>query len=136
MVSLLSLLTLKISIPALFHKGASARSTALLQLLLIVKVPIYAVGLYYAAKMGAAAAFAAFGGCTVVPCVISLEAIVRACIEADPKLKRAMAMVEPVTLMPAVEELSRQVAALKAEAAEPMPMPAQPQVRPVREGAA
>src|SRR5438874_11865331 len=75
-ISLFSLFSLKVCVPALFYKGATPRATALLQVVLMMKVPFYATGLYFATRMGNAAAFAAFTGGTVVPCVISLEAVV------------------------------------------------------------
>ena len=134
-VSLFSLLTLKLSIPALFHKGSTSRSTAMLQLLLILKVPIYGVGLYFAARLGSAGTFAAFTGCTLVPCVISVAAIVRASVQSNRGFQRALAMREPAAVLPAIEELSRQVAAIKAEAAE-IATAAPLHVIPVREGAA
>ena len=133
LTSLLSLLSLKICVPALFHKGATPRATALLHILLIMKVPVYAIGLYFAAKMGAGAAFAAFTGCALVPSVVTLETVAKAIMRSNARWKRALIMREPIAILPAVEELSRHVAELKAGALEVQAGSTPP--RTVREGA-
>ncbi|HLJ54395.1 MAG TPA: hypothetical protein VKT77_05095 [Chthonomonadaceae bacterium] len=92
LVSLFSLFSLKVCVPALFHRGATARATALLQALLVLKLPFYAVALYFAARMGAAAGFAAFAGCALVPAVITAEHLGRALVQANPRLARILAM--------------------------------------------
>src|SRR5436190_16610741 len=61
-LSLFSLMSLKLAVPNLFYKGAPKYSSGLLQLLLLMKLPIYAIGLYFATRLGSAAAFAAFLG--------------------------------------------------------------------------
>lgn len=117
-VSLFSLFSLKACVPALFYSGAPRRSTALLQMFLVLKLPVYAGALYIATKMGSAAAFAAFVGCTLVPGVITLETLVRSGLESSRAWKSAMTMQAPIVVLPAVEELSRQVSEIKAEARE------------------
>ena len=82
---------------------------------------------------GTAAAFAAFTGCALVPFVVTLEAITKALIQSDVRWKRALTMRQPIAILPAVEELSRHVAELKAEAREAQAVPTPP--RTVREGA-
>ena len=133
-LSLFSLFSLKICIPALFRSGASRGASALLQVVMFMKLPVFAVGLYLATRLGTAASFAAFWGCALVPCVISLEAVMKAIAESDRNYKRAAAMRPPVQVLPAVEELVRQVAEIKAEAREPLTVSSK--TRTVREGAA
>ncbi len=101
-ISLFSLFSLKVCVPALFYKGATSRATALLQVLFLMKLPFYAILIYFATLMGSAAAFAAFIGCTLVPCAITLEAVGQALLRANPRLARAAAMREPVKVLPAV----------------------------------
>jgi len=133
-LSLFSLYSLGVCVPALFRPGANGSASALLQLLLVMKLPIYAVGLYMATRMGSAAAFAAFAGCALVPAIVSSGAIGKAIVESNRGLRRAAAMHGAVEILPAVEELARQVAELKSDAREPLTVSSQ--ARAVREGAA
>src|ERR1051326_2756834 len=89
--SLFSLFSLKVCIPFLFYKGATPRATALLNILLMMKVPFYAAALYFATRMGNAAAFAAFIGCALVPAVISMETVGKMLVQAIPAWRRAAA---------------------------------------------
>ena len=131
--SLFSLFSLKVCIPALFYKGATARATALLQVVLIMKLPIYAIGLYFATRMGNSAAFAAFVGCTTVPAVITLETVGRALLQSNPRWKRAFAMRASIAVLPATADRAR-----SAANASPLTVdaPVAVQVRPIQEGAA
>jgi hypothetical protein len=115
LLSLFSLFSLGVCVPALFHKGATRMASAMLQVLLLMKLPIYAIGLYVASRMGSAAAFAAFAGCTLVPTIISLKAVSKAFIESNRSWRRVAAMHIPTPVLPAVEELTRQVAEIKKE---------------------
>jgi len=124
-LSLFSLLSLRLAIPNLFYKGAPKYSSGLLQLLLLMKLPIYAIGLYFATRMGSAAAFAAFLGCCLVPGIISIGTIAKAFIESNRTLKSLHAVHAPVTLAPEVEDLNRRVAVIKAGAQEPAALPIQ-----------
>jgi hypothetical protein len=123
-MSLFSLFSLGYCVPALFHEGATGRSTVLLQVTLLMKLPVYAVGLYFASRMGSAAAFAAFGGCALVPAVITAETLGRAALQSSRSWRRFAAMQRPIVLSPAVEALTRRVAEIKqAEACEAMALP-------------
>jgi hypothetical protein len=117
LVSLFSLFSLKVCIPVLFHKGATARATALLQAVLILKLPFYAVALYFATRMGTSAAVAAFVGCTVVPVVITAEHLGRALLLSNPRLARAVAMLPPIVRLPDVEPARVEAAAAVQEGA-------------------
>lgn len=128
-LSLFSLYSLKVCVPALFHAGAPRYSSILMQVVLLFKVPLYAIALYLASRLGTNAMFAAFAGCTLVPCVISIEAIVKVIVESNPALRRAAAMRTQAELVPAVDALPNQA----ADGREPLPVPAQ--TRAVREGA-
>ena len=130
--SLFSLFSLKVCIPALFYKGATARATALLQVVLIMKLPIYALGLYFATRMGNAAAFAAFVGCSTVPVVITVETVGRALLQANPRWKRAIAMHAPIAVLPASNEMASAAHASTLTGETPVTV----QVRPIHEGAA
>jgi hypothetical protein len=135
LLSLFSLYSLGVCVPALFHPGATRRASALLQVVLLMKLPLYGIGLYIASRMGSAAAFAAFAGCTLVPVIITVEAVTRAFIQSNANWRRAAAMHVSVPVLPAVEELTRQVAEIKKEEArEPLPLASQTRV--IREGAA
>jgi hypothetical protein len=83
-----------------------------------MKLPIYAIGLYFATRMGSAAAFAAFVGCCLVPGIVSIGTICKALIESNQTLKSLHAAHAPIALAPEVEDLNRRVAAIKIEAAE------------------
>jgi hypothetical protein len=113
-ISLFSLFSLKVCIPALFYKGANRQAAALLQVVLLMKLPIYALGLYFAARMGNAAAAAAFVGCTVVPGVITAEAVCKALIQANPRWRRAAAMASAPAALPAKENSARPAVEINA----------------------
>ena len=131
--SLFSLFSLKVCIPALFYKGATPRAAALLQVVLIMKLPVYATGLYFAARMGSAAAFAAFVGCTVVPGVITVEAVCKALLQSNPRWMRDIAMRRPAVVLPAAQETVGCAVEAKGAVCDPT---ARAQVRTVHEGAA
>jgi hypothetical protein len=133
-MSLFSLFSLRVCVPRLFRAGATGRATTLLHFALVAKLPVYGAGLYLATRMGSAAAFAAFAGCALVPAVITLETVGRALTQSDGRWREAAALCTPIVVLPAVEELARQVAELKAEAAAPLPLPSPGGT--VREGAA
>src|SRR5689334_15564827 len=85
-LSLFSLVSLKFCVPMLFYPGASRRAVALLHVTLLMKLPIYCVGLYLASRLGNSGSFAAFIGCTLVPCVITVEAVGKALVESNRNL--------------------------------------------------
>lgn len=132
-LSLFSLYSLKVCVPALFRPASRRYATALMQAALLLKLPLYGVGLYLATRLGTEASFAAFAGCALVPLVISLEAVGKAIWEANPVLRREAAMRAQAADMDA-ERAARHAADRKAEALEPMILSTQ--ARTAREGAA
>ena len=133
-LSLFSLYSLKVCIPALFRPGAPRYASALMQVLLLFKVPIYGVGLYLATRFGTEASFAAFGGCSLVPCVVTLETIGKVMLESNPNWKRNAAMRAQTAVLPSIEVQAHKAIRGMSEGREPLIVSSK--ARAVREGAA
>ncbi len=75
LMSLFSLLSLTIIVPALIRPGAPQFSRSLLNLTLLLKLPLYAAGLYLIMRLPRSAPAAAAAGIGLVPGVITLNAL-------------------------------------------------------------
>jgi len=75
LLSLFSLFTLMVVIPFLLRPGGGQLSVALLMVTLLMKLPLYAVGLYIAVRLSGNAPLSAFAGLTLAPAVITLKTL-------------------------------------------------------------
>lgn len=74
-LSLLSMLSLSVLIPMLFHPGASRHAKALLLITLFMKMPLYCVGLFLLMIVPNASGLSAVFGIALVPFVITARAV-------------------------------------------------------------
>lgn len=74
-LSLFSMVTLMLAVPFLMRPGMPRHMTALLQMTLFMKLPIFMVGLYVVSRISVGAAGASVAGISLVPTVITLLTI-------------------------------------------------------------
>lgn len=118
-LSLFSLFSLQICVPALFYPGASERSKGLLMATLLMKMPLYAIGLWIATHFGITGAVTAFAGVTLVPAVITLEAMAKLAREDIRRQRLLRSRPKTAVPCPKARELRKQVAELVAEYRQP-----------------
>lgn len=102
----------------LIYPGASPRAVGLLSITLLMKMPIYAIGLYLSTLISSTAPIAAFVGCTLVPCILTLEALGRMAKHTLDDYAQRHKQHETKWMNPEVRDLSARVAEMKLEAQE------------------